>query len=284
MAGWLTRKFDCRLWMTRLEYLNCRVLISDTGREAPPDAERFYRRAGWGEAPIENYRARFGNFGKQIHALPDSYRRIVDGEQIRIGRPRLARRRRQRPFARARLLLLPRAQAADLGRPGAAADLVERLGPSARARRQSDGRLVRVARQAQARGAGRRPGPAGAQRVLSRPARAARLSRGVAARGAGAAAPGCWPSRSGRSTSSRRSSAGRSSRPTPGCSAWRPAKASPASTTWCDEGAVSVRDDDAGVAWYVAEWRDRGEPGLRTRAVVRPYRQAWPTTIARTCR
>ena len=86
MAGWLTRKFDCRLWMTRLEYLNCRVLISDTGREAPPDAERFYRRAGWGEAPIENYRARFGNFGKQIHALPDSYRRIVDGEQIRIGR------------------------------------------------------------------------------------------------------------------------------------------------------------------------------------------------------
>jgi glyoxylase-like metal-dependent hydrolase (beta-lactamase superfamily II) len=85
MAGWLTRKFDCRLWMTRLEYLNCRVLISDTGREAPPDAERFYRRAGWDEAAIENYRARFGNFGKQIHALPDSYRRIEDGEQIRIG-------------------------------------------------------------------------------------------------------------------------------------------------------------------------------------------------------
>src|SRR5690606_15273312 len=23
MAGWLTRKFDCRLWMTRLEYLTC---------------------------------------------------------------------------------------------------------------------------------------------------------------------------------------------------------------------------------------------------------------------
>ncbi len=85
MAGWLTRKFDCRLWMTRLEYLNCRVLISDTGREAPPDAERFYRRAGWDEAAIDNYRARFGNFGKQIHALPDSYRRIVDGERIRIG-------------------------------------------------------------------------------------------------------------------------------------------------------------------------------------------------------
>ena len=37
MAGWLTRKFDCRLWMTRLEYLTCRVLVADTGREAPDD-------------------------------------------------------------------------------------------------------------------------------------------------------------------------------------------------------------------------------------------------------
>ena len=47
MAGWLTRKFDCALWMTRTEYLNCRVLAADTGREAPAEAIRFYRRAGW---------------------------------------------------------------------------------------------------------------------------------------------------------------------------------------------------------------------------------------------
>lgn len=85
MAGWLTRKFDCKLWMTRLEYLTCRVLVSDTGREAPADAVAFYRRAGWGDAAIESYRARFGNFGKHIYCLPDSYRRIQDGEEIRIG-------------------------------------------------------------------------------------------------------------------------------------------------------------------------------------------------------
>jgi glyoxylase-like metal-dependent hydrolase (beta-lactamase superfamily II) len=85
MAGWLTRKFGCRLWMTRLEYLNCRVLTADTGREAPEDGAMFYHRAGWSAAAIEDYRARFGNFGKRIHALPDSYRRMVDGEEIRIG-------------------------------------------------------------------------------------------------------------------------------------------------------------------------------------------------------
>jgi glyoxylase-like metal-dependent hydrolase (beta-lactamase superfamily II) len=85
MAGWLTRKAGVRLWMTRLEYLSCRVMVSDTGREAPPEATGFYHRAGWDEAAIETYRARFGNFGKHIHALPDSYRRLHDGETIAIG-------------------------------------------------------------------------------------------------------------------------------------------------------------------------------------------------------
>jgi len=85
MAGWITRRFDCRLWMSRLEYLNCRVLTADTGREAPEDGVRFYRRAGWSEDDLENYRARFGSFGKMIHPLPDSYRRLRDGERLLIG-------------------------------------------------------------------------------------------------------------------------------------------------------------------------------------------------------
>lgn len=85
MAGWLTRKFDCRLWITRLEYLMCRVLVADTGREAPDEAISFYRRAGWDDEAIENYRARFGGFGKLVHAIPDSYRRLFDDERIMIG-------------------------------------------------------------------------------------------------------------------------------------------------------------------------------------------------------
>ncbi len=85
MAGWLTRKFQCRLWMTRLEYLTCRTLAADTGREAPDDAIRFYARAGWPEEALDVYRARFGGFGKYLHALPDSFRRIGDGETLRIG-------------------------------------------------------------------------------------------------------------------------------------------------------------------------------------------------------
>ena len=85
MAGWLTRKFGVRLWMTPLEYLSCRAMVSDSGREAPADAIDFYRRAGWSAAAIETYKTRFGNFGKHIHPLPDSFRRLADGEELVIG-------------------------------------------------------------------------------------------------------------------------------------------------------------------------------------------------------
>ncbi|MFZ0553052.1 MAG: MBL fold metallo-hydrolase [Steroidobacteraceae bacterium] len=84
MAGWLTRRFDCALWMTRLEYLTCRMLVADTGREAPEDGLRFYKAAGWDEEAIEDYKARFGGFGKGVYALPDSYHRVSDGDGIKI--------------------------------------------------------------------------------------------------------------------------------------------------------------------------------------------------------
>ena len=85
LAGWFTRRAAVPLHMSRLEYLSCRVMHADTNREAPPDGVLFHRRAGWSEAAIESYRSRFGSFGKHIHALPDSYRRLQDGGQFQLG-------------------------------------------------------------------------------------------------------------------------------------------------------------------------------------------------------
>ncbi len=85
MAGWIARKFSARLWITRLEYLMCRVMAADTNREAPEDGLAFYRAAGWDQDALDTYRSRFGGFGKALYALPDSFRRLSDGEQIRIG-------------------------------------------------------------------------------------------------------------------------------------------------------------------------------------------------------
>ena len=85
MAGWLTRRFDCPLWMTRVEYLTCRANVADIGCEAPLDGVRFYRHAGWDEAAIEGYRTRFGRYNRMIHTLPESFIRLEDGARITIG-------------------------------------------------------------------------------------------------------------------------------------------------------------------------------------------------------
>jgi len=71
--------------MTRLEYVTCRMLVADTGREAPADGLRFYRAAGWSPADLERYKARFGEFGNMVYALPDSFHRVCDGDEIVIG-------------------------------------------------------------------------------------------------------------------------------------------------------------------------------------------------------
>ena len=48
-AGWLVHHFDVDLWMTRDEYMLCRILVNDTGRDAPQEGIRFYPDAGFTE-------------------------------------------------------------------------------------------------------------------------------------------------------------------------------------------------------------------------------------------
>ena len=84
-AGWLSRKFPgAELWITRLEYITCRMLVADTGREAPQAGIDYYRRAGWDEDQIQNYRDRFGGFGRAISQLPDAYYRLEDGDRFEM--------------------------------------------------------------------------------------------------------------------------------------------------------------------------------------------------------
>jgi glyoxylase-like metal-dependent hydrolase (beta-lactamase superfamily II) len=85
LAGWICRKFGAELWMSRLEYVTGRMLVADTGREAPEEGVRFFRAAGWDEDALDSYRVRFGGFGKAVSRLPDSFRRLSDGEVIEIG-------------------------------------------------------------------------------------------------------------------------------------------------------------------------------------------------------
>ncbi len=84
-AGWLSAKHEAELWMSREEYLLCRVLKTDTGREAPPTGVHFYRCAGYSDEQIISFQKRFGRFGMVVSDLSDSYRRLQHGDRIDIG-------------------------------------------------------------------------------------------------------------------------------------------------------------------------------------------------------
>jgi len=85
LAGWLTRKFSAPLFITRGEYLMCRVLVADTGQPAPEAGVRFYRETGFTEEQIKRYQDKFGRFGMGVAPLPNSYERLQDGDVLTIG-------------------------------------------------------------------------------------------------------------------------------------------------------------------------------------------------------
>ena len=83
-AGWLCRRYDAPLWMSRLEYLSARMLIADEP-PAPQEAIDFLAAAGWENDWIEKYKERYGTFGKGVRPMPQSYTRIEDRDDIAIG-------------------------------------------------------------------------------------------------------------------------------------------------------------------------------------------------------
>ena len=85
LAGWITREWDCELWMSRSDFYMCKVMAADGPSDVPEDAIRFYRRAGFTEDRLDRYRQRFGTFGANIAPLPAGYRRINDGQYLEVG-------------------------------------------------------------------------------------------------------------------------------------------------------------------------------------------------------
>jgi len=84
-AGWLVDHFDVDLWMTRDEYMLCRLLSADTGRPAPPEGIRFYKAAGFSDEQLATYKRSFGRFGKFVHPLPEAFKRMSDGDVLSFG-------------------------------------------------------------------------------------------------------------------------------------------------------------------------------------------------------
>ncbi len=87
LAGWLTERFDARLWMTRTEWLFARMLVNDV-RDAPPGAAvDYWRAAGWAEERISAESAKgWGRFASAVSEIPVAFVRMQDGDRIDIGK------------------------------------------------------------------------------------------------------------------------------------------------------------------------------------------------------
>lgn len=85
LAGWMCRRFDAPLIMTRTEYLMARMLVADTGTPAPETGADYYRAAGWDADQIEKWRGEFGQFGRAVSPLPSGYTRMREGDRLSIG-------------------------------------------------------------------------------------------------------------------------------------------------------------------------------------------------------
>jgi glyoxylase-like metal-dependent hydrolase (beta-lactamase superfamily II) len=86
LAGWLTERFGVALWMTREEWLFARMLTADV-RDAPPrEAFAYWRAAGWSEERIAAEAGKgWGRFSAMVSPVPVSFRRLADGDTLRIG-------------------------------------------------------------------------------------------------------------------------------------------------------------------------------------------------------
>lgn len=85
-AGWFCREWGTKLWMSRTEMLMARVSESNNMAEVTEEATAFYRGAGFDDQQMDAYynrRSRGFTFG--VEKLPVGFRRVQDGERIRIG-------------------------------------------------------------------------------------------------------------------------------------------------------------------------------------------------------
>ena len=86
LAGWLTELHPAQFWMTRMEYMTCRILEAQSHDDkVPENFTSFHCCAGWSAAAIRSYGGHYGNFGKRVFPLPRAYHRLEHGQSHVIG-------------------------------------------------------------------------------------------------------------------------------------------------------------------------------------------------------
>ena len=88
LAGWITGRFKCPLYMSQVEYLQS-VYHQNRGTEERRNAQRlFFLRHGMDENLTDKLLGRGQDYLKQVSVLPAAYRRISHGDDVVIGERR----------------------------------------------------------------------------------------------------------------------------------------------------------------------------------------------------
>lgn len=86
LAGWLVKRFDVPLHMTRGEWLTGRLMVGDVRDEPPEEVTAMQRAAGWDEAAIDAAIAQgWGRLRHVVFHLPYGYTRMVEGQVLNLG-------------------------------------------------------------------------------------------------------------------------------------------------------------------------------------------------------
>jgi glyoxylase-like metal-dependent hydrolase (beta-lactamase superfamily II) len=84
-AGWLCARFGVPLWMTQAEFLTAHAVRHGVGGYVPGATLALFRANGLDDARFAQMAARGNLYARQVPEFPDSYRRIMDGEEVAIG-------------------------------------------------------------------------------------------------------------------------------------------------------------------------------------------------------
>ena len=91
LAGWLTERWGtpdqpCRLWISGTDWNAARIASRATTGHGGESAAAFFRSHGLTDPDaVEKVRQRSNYYGSMVPSVPDSYRRLLDGDVLRIG-------------------------------------------------------------------------------------------------------------------------------------------------------------------------------------------------------
>lgn len=85
-AQWLTERWGCRLWISATDWHGARLATQATTGFGGDAAAAFFGEHGLVDPEaLAKVRARGGYYGSMVPAVPRQYRRLLDGQVVRIG-------------------------------------------------------------------------------------------------------------------------------------------------------------------------------------------------------